>query len=572
MSLLIGISSHYHDSACCLFKDGKLICAIQEERLTRIKHEKRLPISSISYCLNFAKVTIHDLDCIAYYEIPAKKANRQLVMGKQGNPEMIEKEIRDKLGYVGIIKYYGHHLSHAASSYFFSGYEEAAIFVNDGVGEWDCTSYGTAQRNQIDIFENVQFPNSIGLLYSAITAFLGFRVNNGEYKVMGLASYGNPTYYSTIKKTLINQEKGKYTLNMKYFNFLRGDKMYAQALSELLKCKPRRPNTLLKQIHKDIAHSTQVVIEEILLQKIKYLQQETALDNLCLAGGVALNCVANGKIEQSRIFKNVFVPPAPHDAGSAIGAAFLAYLELYKKRPKFESTAYLGPTYENDYIKRLFVSTKIKYLNYEGRETEILATISTSIKEGKIVGWFQGKLEFGPRALGNRSILADPRNPKMKDKINHLVKKREHFRPFAPVILEEFAKDYFDNVATSPFMTKTFSVKATKQLPAVTHIDGSARIQTISETQNQKLYLLLKAFYKKTNCPVLLNTSFNIKGDPIVCSPLDALICFVKSGIDILVINDFIVFKENIPCHLKSSLVHWKPKLSTIPRDVYTFF
>ncbi|MEM6361835.1 MAG: carbamoyltransferase C-terminal domain-containing protein [Bacteroidota bacterium] len=549
---IIGISSFFHDSACCLIQNGQLVGAVQEERFSRIKNDPRLPIRAFRYCLSNADMDITDIDCIAYYESPREKLSRQIWSNIQGSadpdyswldPIRPETSLREIFGFEGPIKFFDHHKSHAAASYFFSGFDEAGVYISDAVGEWTTTSFSTASSNDLTIQKEIKFPDSLGLFYSTITQFLGFKVLSGEYKVMGLAPYGRPTFVPQLKKLISWNDRGDYFLNPCYFDFSGKGKMYKTDLLELLGCKPRKHDSNILPVHKDIARSLQRVLEEILLCQIKHLRTYTDSDNLCLGGGVALNCVANGRILRESEFKNLFIQPAAGDAGSSIGAAVLAHVELTGKRPAQKSLphVYLGPGYDNEYVEHVLNSTGIKYKSFAKRTDELLKETVDRLIEGKVIAWFQGSMEFGPRALGGRSILADPRRSYMRDHINKLIKKREAFRPFAPAILEEYMDVYMKIEVPSPFMLTTCQVKSGNDLPAITHIDGSCRPQTVGKNANNKFRLLINAFYIKTGCPILVNTSFNVRDEPIVCSPNDALRCMANSEIDTLVIEDYIV-------------------------------
>jgi carbamoyltransferase len=580
---IIGISAFFHDSACCLLQDGKITAAVEEERFSRIKADPALPRLAVKYCLDTAGISIGDIDCIAYYENPEKKLARQLWSGVLGTspdilktikPNMVEREIRNTFGYDGPIKFADHHMSHAASSFFFSGFEESAILTVDGVGEWATTTYGIGNNNQIDILEEVAFPDSLGLLYSTITSYLGFGVNDGEYKVMGLAPYGKPLYLDKMRLLIEMKEKGQFRLNMCYFGFLAGNKMYTEELCELFGRPPRDDDAELETFHADIAKSLQVLLEEILIEKSYYLHELTGSDNLCMAGGVALNCVANGQVLRKGPFKKLFVQPAANDAGGAIGAAAAAHMEMTNTRPAYErlSSPYLGPSYSSKQIHKLLQSTSLEYLDCTGDTERLLAITAQHISEGKVIGWFQGKMEFGPRSLGARSIIADPRNETMRDRINSMVKKREGFRPFAPAVLDHKAAEHFDLDHDSPFMLETCQVISSLPLPAITHVDNSARVQTVHREMNPLFFDLITAFDKLTGCPIVLNTSFNIKGEPIVCSPEDAVKCFITTDIDLLVIGDFIIQRDqNNLMNLFILLSKEPAKASGIGHDVYTF-
>lgn len=580
---IIGISAFFHDSACCLLQDGVLMAAAEEERFTRIKADPSFPLNAFRYCLKAGGISISEVDCIAYYEDPQKKLARQLWSGltvrlpdwrTQLDPNRVELEIRKKTGFTGPIKFYDHHLSHAASSFYFSGFNEAAVFTVDGVGEWATTTYGVGSSSNLEIFEEVQFPDSLGLLYSTITSYLGFGVNDGEYKVMGLAPYGRPLYVDQLYKLLKMEDNGQYRLDMRYFGFIANDCMYSQNLCALLGRPARREDSELTAYHMDIAKSMQVVLEQVLIEKASYLHKRTMMSDLCMAGGVALNCVANGQILRNTPFRRLYVQPAANDAGGAIGAAALAHVEYMGVRPRQEAldSVYLGPASTPEQIYQLLQSIGATYHDCRNNTDSLLQLTAQKLKEGKVVGWVQGRMEFGPRSLGARSILADPRHPGMRDRINAMVKKRESFRPFAPAVLDYKVKDHFDLDHPSPFMLETCQVISWQHLPAITHVDGSARVQTVHSNTNQRFYDLLKAFDRLTGCPILLNTSFNVKGEPIVCTPEDAIKCFIISGIDFLVIEDFAIdLSENNFDLLKSILQNRPLAKKGIRGDVYTF-
>jgi carbamoyltransferase len=550
---IIGISAFYHDSACCIIQNGKLVAAVQEERFTRKKNDPDLPVNAFMYCLDTAGISIADIDCIAYYEDPVKKSERQLWSGstqisadsiQEMDPNHVIKQIRKELGYDGPIKIYEHHQSHAASAFYFSEFDSAAILTVDGVGEWATTTYGTGRDNKVDIFGEVTFPDSIGLLYSTITSYLGFKVNSGEYKVMGLAPYGDEKYLPQMRQLLQMEEDGKFSLNLKYFDFLRGERMYSDELPKLFGIPVRETDTDMLQHHMDIAKSLQRFLEETLIKMANYLHKKTGEDNLCMAGGVALNCVANGKILKNSPFKKMYVQPAANDSGCALGAAALAYTELYPE-DKIEPlhNVYLGPHGTAKEIENLLSATSLKYEDCRA-EGDAIEKVAQKLAEGKVIGWYNGRMEFGPRSLGARSILADPRILDMRDRINAMVKKREGFRPFAPAVLEAKMYEHFDIDHPSPFMLETCQVKSRIDMPAITHVDNSARIQSVNDDHNPRFAKLLREFDKLTDCPILLNTSFNIKDEPIVCTPEDALVCFITTDIDCLVLEDFIISKE----------------------------
>jgi len=565
---VIGISAGYHDSACTLLQDGVLVAAAQEERFSRVKNDKSLPVKAFLYCLQEGGITIADVDCVGYYEDPYLKLGRQVWMGFMPNLPPARRDaildrlsrpqppqmIMDIMGYQGRLEVFDHHLSHAASSYYFSGFDEAAILTVDGVGDWATTTYGFGKGPDIQRFEQVDFPDSLGFFYSAITGYLGFEVNEGEYKVMGLAPYGEPEYADQIRKLVEVMSEGQYRLNMKYFGFLTEDRMYTQELIDLLGQPPREPESELNQFHMDVAKSAQVVLEEILLEKTQYLHSKYPSDNLCMAGGVALNVVANGRCLREGPFKQLFVQPAAGDAGGSVGAAALAHVRVTGEPPAVRRLehVYFGPTNSVSDAYRFLKVSSAKFEDFRGKEDELINFTVDRLIDGKVVGWSQGRMEFGPRALGGRSILADPRRPEMRDRINALVKMREAFRPFAPAVLESAFQDHFALNHTSPFMLETCDVISEIDLPAITHIDGSARIQTVNGNANPRFAKLLEEFYRRTGCPILLNTSFNMRGEPIVCTPVDAVRCFNRSQIDLLVIEDFVLERSGIPAFWES--------------------
>jgi carbamoyltransferase len=556
MSVIVGISAHYHDSACAIIKDGVLVAAAEEERFTKKKHDAGIPANAFRYCLRQAGVSLADVTRLAYYEEPIKKASRQIWAGWPDlltNPKRrfridssrAEAEIRQALGYDGTIDFMDHHLSHAASAFLFSGFEQANILTVDGVGEWATTSYGLGDGVEIELFEEVSFPHSLGLLYSAITAYLGFDVNDAEYKVMGLAPYGQPRYLEQLRRLIHSDGDGQYRLDLDYFEFLNGERMYSDKLCTLLGEAPRRPESELSQFHNDVAHSIQAVLEEILLQKVRYLHRRRPSENLCMAGGVALNCVANGRIHREGPFANLFVQPAASDAGGALGAAALAHVRHSGRRLSGTPLrhVFLGPSFSNREVRQIVVQTPLRRssTDYSGRLPELLRATAERLADGKVVGWCQGRMEFGPRALGGRSILADPRGPQMRDRINALVKMREAFRPFAPAVLESKMAEHFDLSYPSPFMLETCRVISPIALPAITHVDQSARVQTVTAETNPRFFALLEEFDLLTGCPILLNTSFNLRGDPIVLDPIDAIWTFAICDIDTLVLEDHVI-------------------------------
>jgi len=570
---IIGISAFYHDAACCLLRDGKLVAAASEERFTRVKHDPRLPVHAFRFCLAQAGLGIGDIDCLAFYEQPEIKLERQLWSRLESrddvlpwiDPGQAERAIRERIGYDGPIEFFPHHLSHAASAYFFSGFDQAAILIADGVGEWATTSYGLGKDDKLSFFEEVAFPHSLGLLYATITAYLGFRVNNGEYKVMGLAPYGRPKYVDQLQRLIETLPGGQYRLNLKYFDFIRGERMYSQALCDLLGRPPRQPESTIGPFHRDVARSLQVLLEDTLLGKVRWLAERTAAANLCMAGGVALNCVANGRILREGPFERLFVQPAAGDAGGCLGAAALAHHGLSNRGLPREHIdhAFLGPRYKDDQVAELIAASGIEARHFAEDETALIEAVAERLAANQIVGWFQGPMEFGPRALGARSILANPMDPTARDRLNGMIKKRESFRPFAPSVLESEASAHFALDHASPFMLETCQVASKLALPAVTHVDGSARPQTVTPRQHPRFAALLRAFQRRTGCPILVNTSFNMRGEPIVQSPVDALFCMDAAGLDALAIESWLIDRQDLPAHWSALLPHWRRRASS---------
>lgn len=569
--IILGISAYYHDSAAALLIDGKIISAACEERFTRIKHDKNFPIYAIQYCINEAHIDYKNLDYIVFYEKPFIKFERIITTHIQYAPkgfgtflktipiwlkerinmkQTIEKELNNlfRCKEKWDIRFVEHHMSHAAFAYYNSQKEDAAILVVDAVGEMATTSIMKAKNGKISLIKQQIFPHSLGLLYSSFTYFLGFTVNSDEYKVMGLAPYGilndnqTQTFVKIIKKDLVYvSDSGKIKINDKYFTFMYGLKMINDKKWEkLFGIKKRGKNDKIDQSHMNLALAIQKVTEEILLNLAKHAKEVTQCNHLCISGGCALNCSAMGKIRGSNIFDTISIPFAPGDDGGAIGAALYLY-SLLGNKIKYTITPYLGPEYTDNEIKKILTDANLQFTIFP--KSELYEKVSQYICEGKIIGWFQGKMEFGPRALGNRSIFADPRSTNMKDIVNAKVKFREAFRPFAPIVIKEEALQYFsDN--DSPYMMFTAQVlENCNDIPAVTHLDRTSRVQTVTKEQNKEIYYLLQAFKYRTGLSVLLNTSFNIMGEPIVCSPYDAIQTFIKSGIDILVINQFLIVK-----------------------------
>ena len=592
---ILGISAYYHDSAAALIRDGEILTAAQEERFTRKKHDSRFPINAIDYCLHAGGINIEKLDYVVFYEKPLIKFDRlletyiayaprgfkQFLMGiplwlrqKLHLPREMDKALQKK--YKGRYVFTEHHESHAASAFFPSPFKEAAILTMDGVGEWATASFGTGRDNKIDITNVLHFPHSLGLLYSAFTYFTGFRVNSGEYKLMGLAPYGEPIYYDLIMDKLIDiKDDGSFRLNMSYFPYCHKTVMTGSKFEKLFGGPPRKAESPLTQREMDMAASIQVVTEEIMLKAANHVHKETGMKNLVLAGGVALNCVGNGRILREGPFENIWIQPAAGDAGGALGAALFVWYQLLDNKRNVISTdnqkgSLLGPAYSNEQIKEFLDSAEAKYHVYSDRE-ELISKVADLINQEKVIGWFQGKMEFGPRALGSRSIIGDARSEKMQSIMNRKIKFRESFRPFAPCVLREDARDYFDmpDSQESPYMLLVAPVHNSKRLPldvqpdklkgleklkakrssipAITHVDYSARIQTVDTERHPKLHRLMSKFKEMTGCPVIINTSFNIRGEPIVCSPEHAYRCFMATNMDVLVMEDVLLYKEQQP-------------------------
>jgi len=571
---VLGISAFYHDAACCLLRDGRLVAAAQEERFSRIKHDPRLPVAAFRFCLEKGGIGPGDLDAVAYYESPVKKLARQLWSGSRAplDPTLQERAIRERLGVDAPLFYFDHHQSHAASAFFFSGFPRAALLTVDGVGEWATTTYGLGDGASLELFEQVEFPHSLGLLYSTLTAYLGFAVNDGEYKVMGLAPYGTPRYADRLRKLVRSSPGGGFTLDMRYFDFAGGSRMGSDAMCELLGGPPRRAGAEITCFHQDVASSLQTVLEEILLEKVRWLHERTGAADLCMAGGVALNCVANGRILREGPFARLFVPPAAGDAGACTGAAALAHVALTGDVPDSLAHAFFGPSWSADEVAAILAATGLPVRDFRGAEDALLDEIAERLVRGEVVAWFDGPMEFGPRALGARSLLADARNPEMRERLNRIVKRREDFRPFAPSVLLAHAAEHFELDHASPFMLETCRVRSPLDLPAITHVDGSARPQTVDPASAPRFAALLEAFRKRTGCPLLLNTSFNRSGEPIVCSPEDALAAMAEPGIDALVLGSFVLDGAGVPANWSSLSQPVQRSVSaTLREDLYTF-
>ena len=607
MSYILGISAYYHDSAAALIYDGEIVAAAQEERFTRKKHDASFPTNAILYTLQEAKISFNQLDYIAFYEKPLLTFDRlletYLAYAPQGLSSFISAMsvwLQEKLYLKTVIKkalaelgnckpkqlppllFGEHHQSHAASAFFASPFEKAAVLCMDGVGEWATTSLWLGERNQLTPQWEIDFPHSLGLLYSAFTYYTGFKVNSGEYKLMGLAPYGQPKYVDTILDNLLDlKDDGTFRLNMKYFNYATGLTMTNKLFDRLFGAPPRKPETDLTQREMDIAASIQQVTEEIVLRLANTAKKELGVDNLCLAGGVALNCVSNGRLLRESKFKDLWIQPAAGDAGGAIGAALSVWHQYLEKPRQTNSSdkmqgSYLGPRFSNAEIQQYLEDVKAVYTYLD--ESKLCQTVAQILAKGNVVGWFQGRMEFGPRALGDRSIIGDPRNQKMQSVMNLKIKYRESFRPFAPSILADKVADYFELDHESPYMLLVAEVKEElkiamteeqkqlfgieklniprSQLPAITHIDYSARVQTVHPETNPRYYQLIKEFENLTGCAVLVNTSFNVRGEPIVCTPEDAYRCFMRTEMDYLVLENYVLAKTDQPQWQKDESWH----------------
>lgn len=598
---ILGISAYYHDSAACLLRDGDIVAAASEERFSRKKGDERFPKHAVEYCLREAGIALRDVTHVGFYDKPLLKFERiletYLAVAPRGFRSFLmagplwvkeklftDRDLRQSLdGYDGLLLYAEHHESHAASAFYPSPFEEAAILTIDGVGEWATATMGVGKGRDLQLHKEMHFPDSLGLLYSAFTYYTGFKVNSGEYKVMGLAPYGQPTYVDLIYKHLIDlQDDGSFTMDQKYFNYLSGLTMTSEAFNDLFGGPPRVAESKLTQKEMDLARSVQVVTEEVMLRMARALHRETGQENLCMAGGVALNCVGNGRLLREGPFKRLWIQPASGDAGGALGVAQLVHHRYLKHERSVTpgqdamNGSYLGPAYTPDAIERSLKSHGASYQRLD--RAQLLETTAEHLAEEKIIGWFNGRMEFGPRSLGCRSILGDPRSPRMQAQMNLKIKFREGFRPFAPSVLEERASEYFELDCESPYMLLVAPVRKERQipmtgkaeglwgidqlnivrsdLPAITHIDYSARIQTVSARTNPDYYDLIKAFHARTGCAVLVNTSFNVRGEPIVCSPDDAYRCFMRTHIDTLVLGPFLLEKTNQPVWEDDAL--WK--------------
>jgi carbamoyltransferase len=587
---ILGISAFYHDSAACLVRDGEIVSAVQEERFSRKKHDHRFPKNAIQYCLDSAGISSGDLDAVAFYDKPFLKFERLLESYLAYAPAGIKsfvkamplwikeklwmKEfIKNELDYDGLILFPEHHQSHAASAFFASPFRNAAFLTIDGVGEWTTTSYGVGKGNNISLLGEIKFPHSIGLLYSAFTYYTGFKVNSGEYKVMGLAPYGEPKYVDLILNNLIDlKDDGSFKLNMEYFNFVAGLTMTNEKFNKLFGGEPRKPESELTQREMDLARSVQDVTEIAMIKMAKHIKKVTGEKYLALAGGVALNCVANGKILRENIFDDIWIQPAAGDAGGALGAALFTWYQYFDNpreadnKTDFQKGSYLGPEFSVNQIEQFLKSNNIK--GHKLSDEDLYNKCADLLNSENVIGWFQGRMEFGPRALGNRSIIGDARSSKMQSVMNLKIKFRESFRPFAPAVLEDKVSDYFEIDRPSPYMLLVADVRKERRvpmseeeksyfgikklnvkrsdIPAVTHVDYSARIQTISQTTNPRFYSLVAEFDKKHGSAVVVNTSFNVRGEPIVCTPEDAYRCFMRTDMDVLALGNYLLYKDEM--------------------------
>src|SRR2546421_3013504 len=589
---ILGISAYYHDSAACLVRDGEVLAAAQEERFTRKKHDQRFPLRAVEFCLKRAGITADELDHVAFYDKPLLKFERLLETYLDYAPRglrsflmamplwlreklWIREQVAKEVAFGGKLLFTEHHESHAASAFFRSPFESAAVLTMDGVGEWATSSYGYGRGSELHLLKELHFPHSLGMLYSAFTYYTGFRVNSGEYKVMGLAPYGEPRYVKTILEELIDlRDDGSLRLNMKYFNFAAGLTMTSPEFDCLFGGEARAPESEVTRREMDLARSVQEVCEEAMLRMARHAHRETGERNLCLAGGVALNCVGNGRILREGPFDNIWIQPAAGDAGGSLGAALSVWYQYLGNERRVEDVcrgradgmngAYLGPEFTNDEVEEFLLTSGARYRRVE--RTELAEDVAHLLADEKVVGWFQGRMEFGPRALGARSILGDPRSPRMQSQMNLKIKFRESFRPFAPSVLRERVAELFELDCDSPYMLLVAPVRAELRretsadeeklfgieklrvprstIPAVTHVDYSARVQTVRREDNPLYHELLSAFERLTGCAVLVNTSFNVRGEPIVCTPAEAFACFMRTEMDCLVIGDFILLKS----------------------------
>lgn len=584
---ILGISAFYHDAAAAIISDGDIVAAAQEERFTRKKHDSSFPVNAIKYCLKEAKIDMSEVNYVAFYDKPFLKMERLLETYLSYAPKgfksfissmpswirqkiYLKAQIQKFLDFDGMIIFPEHHHSHAASAFYPSPFQEAAILTIDGVGEWATTSFGYGKDNGLVLTDEIRFPHSLGLLYSAFTYFCGFRVNSGEYKLMGLAPYGEPKYVDLILDHVVDlKDDGSFRLNLKYFNYCTGLTMTNHHLENLFATPRREAESKMTQVYMDIARSIQVVTEEIVLKIATHVHKQTGMKNLCMAGGVALNCVANGRVQREGPFDRIWVQPASSDSGGALGAALIVWNEYLNEPRKASGTrdiqkaSLLGPSYSDQEIKKFLIDNDIPFEEITSKDFP--STIAKLLNDQNVIGWFQGRMEFGPRALGARSILGDPRSEKMQSIINLKIKFRESFRPFAPSVLQEKAEDYFELNGDSPYMLMVSPIKSEKrvdelnptdfdgfdklkvkrsEIPAITHVDYSARVQTVTREDNPKYYDMIHQFSEKYGCPLVINTSFNVRGEPIVCTPEDSYRCFMRTNMDFLVAGSFLVDKK----------------------------
>lgn len=583
---ILGISSFYHDSAACLVRDGDIVAAVQEERFSRVKHDPRFPENAIAFCLENQGLMIDDMDYVVFYDKPLLKFERLLVTNVATAPKGLRafyaqmphwlKEkvftrttIRRRLNYQGNILFTTHHQAHAASAFLPSPFDEAAILTLDGVGEWATTTCGVGRGNRIEIHKQINFPHSLGLLYSAFTYFCGFKVNSGEYKLMGLAPYGEPEYADLIRKELIEiREDGSFRLNMNYFDYCAGRRMTNARFAKLFGGSARLPESEITRREMDLARSVQVVVEDVMLRLARHAHQVTGMSRLVLAGGVALNCVANGRLLREGPFDDIWIQPAAGDAGNALGCALFAWHQILGNERTASAArqkgSYLGPAYSDAQIQSYLDERNVPYSKID--DAALYDTVADYLADGNVVGWFQGRMEFGPRALGSRSILGDPRSREMQSTINLKIKFRESFRPFAPVVLREHVSEWFELESESPYMLLVANVHKKRlralddttasatgfeklkvvrsDVAAITHVDNSARVQTVERNAHGPMYALLEAFHQKTGCPVLINTSFNVRGEPIVCTPDEAYACFMRTEMDYLILGSYVLDKR----------------------------
>jgi carbamoyltransferase len=587
---ILGISAWYHDSAACLVRDGKIVAASQEERFTRIKHDPEFPKNAVRSCLEIGGIRADQLDAVAFYDKPFLKFERLLetylacapkglasfqaampvwLSEKLFLPDRIKKEMEADVPVV----FTEHHISHAASAFYPSPFQDAAILTVDGVGEWATTTFGAGRGADIDLFAEIRFPHSLGLLYSAFTYYTGFKVNSGEYKLMGLAPYGEPVYEKQIRDHLIDiKDDGSFRLNLEYFDYAHGLRMTSERFHRLFGGPPLEPGGWITQKEMDLARSIQVVLEDVMIRMTRHVTKETGMRNLVLAGGVALNCVANGRILREELVDDIWIQPAAGDAGGALGAALYTWHKFYGNERRVDGSgrdqqqgSYLGPVFTPEQIESVLRQEGAVFRRVA--ENEIAETVSTLLAQGNVVGWFEGRMEFGPRALGARSILGDARDPEMQSRMNLKIKYRESFRPFAPSVLREYASEVFENGKESPYMLLVTDVRPDRRramtqderqkkgidllkvprsdVPAITHVDYSARLQTVDRETNPLYWDLIESFRRKTGCPLVINTSFNVRGEPIVCTPLDAWHCFLGTEMDVLAVGPFLLHKKD---------------------------